>query len=457
MQQITLRPYQKTLINNVETALQTYQRVCLQLPTGAGKTVIASEWIRLQSLKKKKVLFLVHRKELLDQASSQLKAVEVPHGKICAGVIEPSEHLTQVAMIQSFVSKLNFTPDIIVYDEAHHARSTTFRKIFETYPKAKLLGLTATPERMDGLGLHIVFEHLIIGPQIADLIDQGYLANFDLYSVPVQFDANKLRTQNGEYKTSDVVEQLNRPAIYGDVIRTYQKYLERQSAILFAPSVAMSKEFARTFNDANISAVHVDGDMSPKRRDDAIEKFATGKALILTNSSLVSEGFDMPHCKGVIMTRPTRSTALYLQMVGRALRPNQDQKKSIILDHVQNYKKHGMPDYPHLWTILGRNEDFQAAEAIKVCKECGYIFNYMSTKNICPKCAADNQEYFKRQAYEQFIDIELVNINREQAENTEQQLQKCTTLQDIAALAQEQNYSDDWVAMQWIAKQHSPN
>lgn len=385
---ITLRPYQQALINGARDAYRGGERAVLfHLPTGGGKTVTASTVVEGAARKGNRTWWLTHRRELAEQASQTFYGMGIPHGTIRAGSISDRHALVQVASIQTIARRLAQldAPDLIVFDEAHHIGAAQWEAIFNAYPNARILGLTATPWRLDGQGLGNWFGQMVTGPTVADLIEQGSLSPYRLFA-PAIPDLSGVGTAAGDYQRGALAKAMDKPTIVGDAIGHYNRLCPGKRAVAFAAGVENSRHIAAQFNDAGIAAEHVDGSMPAEQRDAAVERFRSGETLVLSNADLFGEGFDVPAIEAAILLRPTKSLSLYLQQVGRALRPFPGKAEAIILDHAGNSLKHGLPDDEREWSLEDR-ERRAKRDALEVpvrqCTECFFVYR---PAPACPSC-----------------------------------------------------------------------
>lgn len=383
-----LRPYQQQLIDDARLAYrQRHRAVLLCLATGGGKTVTASTVVHGAAGRGNVTWWLVHRRELLSQASQTFHAMGIPHGTVQAGYVSNPNAAVQVASIQTIVRRLDQLPppDLIVFDEAHHLGSKSWQAVFERYPTARVLGLTATPWRLDGQGMGRWFTHMVEGPSTAELIDMGNLSPFRLFA-PATPDLTGVGTAAGDYKRGALAMAMDRPHIVGDAIGHYQRLCAGKRAVAFAAGVENSRNIAAQFLSAGIPAEHVDGTMSVEARDAAVARFRRGETLILSNADLFGEGFDVPAIEAAILLRPTKSLSLHLQQVGRALRPADGKVEAIILDHAGNSITHGLPDDPRDWTLEDREKRKRAAPCevtVRQCEECFFVYRPAAR---CPQC-----------------------------------------------------------------------
>ena len=448
-----LRPYQNRAIGDLRHAYRSGSRApLLCLPTGGGKTVIFSAIAQASAAKGLNVLILVHRRELLRQASAKLKAVGLQHGTIAAGLPD-TDHAVRIASVQTLVrrlSRIDWEPRLIIIDEAHHAVSgNTWGRILDHWPNAYRLGVTATPCRLDGRGLGNAFDALVLGPSVADLTCSGFLADARIYAPPVIADLRQLHTRAGDYATNEAADAMDRPTVTGDAVDHYQKYAAGQPAIAFCCNTKHAASVARQFQAAGINAGTLLGTNKPEERDQLVADLADGRLQVLVTVDVVSEGFDCPGASVAILLRPTKSESLYLQQVGRVLRPKPDGSKALILDHVGNVMRHGFADDPRAWSLadgLRRAKATSAAPTVRTCPSCYAAFKPQPT---CPVCGTDCAPKAKRGMAQ--VDGELQELRRESvkqriAERTSHRREqgKARSLQQLLALAKERGYSPGW-------------
>ena len=245
--------------------------------------------------------------------------------------------MLQVGMVQSIARRsYSVDPSLVIIDEAHHARAKTWEKVLATWPNAaKLIGLTATPQRLDGKGLGEHFAEMVLGPNIPDLVEQGYLAPCRILTLPSHFQREKMRQdRNGELRRQDVDEQVT-DAVIADAVNAYTTYAMGKRAIFFGVHTDHSKKVCAGLRERGVRAEHVDGTDPTARRDRIMNELRTGGLDVVGNCDLISEGFDAPACEVIIMGSPTQSVTRYLQQAGRAMRPGIG-KTALILDCAGN-------------------------------------------------------------------------------------------------------------------------
>lgn len=389
-----LRDYQQDLTQKIFARWSAgSRRVLAQLPTGGGKTVVISAIAQQFTQRGEKVLFLAHREELLLQAKEKLEAVtDCTAGLIKAGYRAAPKHQIQIASVQSLIRRQHwFDAELVVVDEAHHSPSQTYTELLERYPNAYVLGVTATPARSDGQGFKDQYDALVLGQSVRELIDAGHLCPFKLFAAKSRIKAADIKVTAGDFNFRELAQRVNTTLTLGDVVKTWHKHAAGRRTVVFCVDVAHSTAVASAFCQAGYTAEHIDGETPAIKRRAILERFRTGETAILTNCGIVSEGLDIPGIQAVQCLRPTRSLVLYLQMVGRGLRPSTGKNCLIILDHTENWIYHGLPDEEHEWSLdpvtLG-----DVDRAI-VCPDCQHCFRpqpheQKSRIAHCPNCGA---------------------------------------------------------------------
>lgn len=430
-----LRDYQQELILRTQKSWRTgHKAPCIVLPCGGGKSVIVAEIAKKTTLNLKQVLFLVHRKELCEQIFRTFSWWGVDMS------------LCDIMMIQTASRRLASlrTPDLIITDENHHSKSNSYRKIYDYFKKSYRVGVTATPVRLDGSGLADVNDDLIVGVSAKWLIQNQCLAPYDYYAPDIA-DLSGLKISKGEFDSKSIETAMSKPKIFGDVIKYYQQFAKGVKAVCYCASVKHSQSMAEEFRKASIPAEHIDGETPKQQRSEMIENFRKGKIQILCNVDLISEGFDVPDCGCVIMLRPTQSLTLYIQQAMRCMRYRPD-KKAIILDHVGNYGRHGMPDDDREWTLEGNpkkhglkllaEKDLQTMQ----CENCFGVFVPETSPAVCPYChhvfPVKSRE-IQTDASAEIKKIEGFHFNLKPAS-------ACKSYQELLAYAEAHHYKKGW-------------
>jgi superfamily II DNA or RNA helicase len=385
-----LRPYQVAAVNLIrDTFRGGHRRALLASPTGSGKTIMFA-WLAAEAARRgKRVLVLGHRQEIVDQISAALAAMGVAHGLIAAGR-PTSPAPVQVAGVMTLVRRLHVwgddAVDLVVIDEAHHAVAGTWRTILDRFARAYHLVVTATPERLDGRGLGDMFNELIIGPSVKELVDLGFLAPAVTYAPSRAPDLSAIRTRAGDYALEDLGREMSNGVLVGNAVEHYARLCPGAPALAYCVNIAHSELVAQRFRAAGFRARHVDGETPRDERRAAVAALAAGELDIITNCGLFSEGVDVPALGAVILLRPTKSLALYLQMVGRALRPAFGKERALILDHAGNTLRHGLYDFPHTWSLEGKPRRGTGEAPVRQCPECGALVPLGCRE--CPECGA---------------------------------------------------------------------
>ena len=408
-----LRPYQTDIIGEVRLRLGEGLRAPLIVsPTGSGKTVMFSHIADGAGKKNKRVWILVHRAELVEQTSRTMREIGIHHGIIAAGwPVDPLPHV-QVVSVQTVVRRTGglIPPDLIIVDECHHAAAGTWGKILAAFPKAVRLGFTATPERLDGKGLSDAFDCLIRGPEVAWLIEQGFLTQPKYYAPPNQLNLDGLHVRAGDYARDETAAMMDKPSITGDAVSHYRRICDGAPAVAFCASIAHAEHVAQAFCAAGYRATTLDGTLDRIERRKRVRGLADGSIQILTSCEIISEGFDIPVVSAAILLRPTKSLGMHLQQVGRVLRVAPGKQHAYILDHVGNCLRHGLAEEERDWSLEGRKKrakkgSDEDAPPVRQCPKC-YACHVPAPH--CPECGHTYE--IKQREIEQ-KEGELVELN----------------------------------------------
>lgn len=386
----TLRDYQQEAIDRVRDAFgRGKKRVLLVMPTGAGKTVCFSYIASGVAQKQKRVTIMAHRRELLKQISDALRSWRVSHGMLLGGQVGLPRSGVVVASTPTLAKRIkHFTaPNLFIIDEAHHAvKSTQAGAIINHFRDSLVLGVTATPCRLDGTGLGEVFDEIVMGPSVAELTAMGFLSPAEVYAPSVPNLAG-LHRRGGDYVQSELEAVMDKPKITGHAVEHYRKLAYGKRAVAFCVSIKHAEDVAAEFCAAGFAAAHVDGKMDDELRDKTIAEFRAGRIKVLTSCDLISEGFDLPSIECAILLRPTQSVGLYLQQVGRAIRPWEGKKHTVVIDHAGNTLRHGFIDQPREWSLAGAAEPKGTSESVPRVRTCPVCFACHKPAPICPKCS----------------------------------------------------------------------
>lgn len=384
---IILRGYQTDCVARIRDAFRRGRKsVALVAPTGSGKTRIMVYIAHGAVAKSNRIVILVHRQELVRQTAAALQEMGVEFGLIAAGHLSRPELPVQLAMVQTLARRADaLPPTMLIIDEFHHGVSETYAEIIARWPTAKILGLTATPQRLDGKGLSAICEELVVGPSVQELIDAGFLARPIYYAPPGGPDMTGVRKTAGDFNKGQTAALVDRREIIGSAVEHYRRICGAVPAVAFCASVEHAKHVRDQFNEAGIPAATIDGTLGEDERIDRVAALGEGRIKVLTSVDVISEGFDLPCVSAAILLRPTDSLALHLQQVGRALRPKADGSAAIILDHVGNCLRHGLAEEARTWTLAGQVGKKKGAKdaALTCCPQCHTLHK---AAPACPTC-----------------------------------------------------------------------
>ena len=447
---LTLRPYQSDLIAQARATLRAgCRRLLLQSATGSGKTCLAAHMLASAAARGKRAWFIVHRKELLEQSvQTFVTAADIHTGIIAAGYPADPSAPVQVCSVQSLRKRMSALapPDLLVWDECHHVPSKSWSDISAALPSAHQLGLTATPQRLDGKGLGGYFDALLLGPTVADLIQQGYLSNYRLFA-PGMLDASQLHKTAGDFNRAEVSTAMQASTVVGDAVATYRQHAEHGRALVFVWSLDASRALADAFQRAGIAAAHVDGETDPAERRRAMQAFRAGDLRVLCNVELFGEGLDVPSVDAVFLLRPTDSLGLYLQQCGRGLRPATGKSHVRIFDHVGNWTRHGLPDDHRQWSLEGATREKKKSLSARRCPHCFAVSAMGAT--VCVSCGKPFPAKPRKitQLDGALVEADLTAL-RSQSRELEQ---SCSTLQDYQNLAKRLGYKSGWAFYRWTS------
>lgn len=434
-----------------------YRRVLLQCPTGGGKTVMALSALMSARAMGLQAMFLVHRKELLRQTSQRFTSSRLDHSFVAAEFpYDPSAGLL-LAGVQTLIRRLEaiLPPVLVIVDECHHAVSNTYAEILERWPDAFILGLTATPQRLDGRGLEEQYDELVIGPSPAWLIENGYLSPYDYYAPEIP-DMSGVASTAGDFQREAAAAVMNQPKLIGGLVEQYLRYSAGEQGIIFAQSREHSRKIAEAFTAHGIPAMHVDGDTPKDVRDGFDAAFRAGDIRIGTNVGLFGEGYDVPGISYLGIAAATKSLINHLQWCGRVLRFVPD-KRAVICDHAGNAlpsflggRGLGLPDDDRDWSLQGRAARKAVGKddtfSITQCLECFRV--YPSTAKTCPGCSADRPAIPRviREQAGKLSKLEREELKKMERLTRRAEEQACKTYAEFRSLAIARGYpkADTW-------------
>jgi superfamily II DNA or RNA helicase len=450
-----LRPYQVEAIENLRNAFRGGAKaVVFVLPTGGGKTACAAEVIVSAVAKGKRVLFLAHRKELILQASAKLRQCGVAHGVIQAGVRGDLSKPVQVASVLTLIKRLprllagdpgaialGADPqiqrfDLIVVDECHHLPADSHAQAVRAWPQARLLGLTATPYRLDGRGLAEWFQGMVVGARVSDLIAGGYLCPTRTFAPTAPKGLDQVKTERGEFKMDEAAKVMDGVGPIHEIVETWQRLGSGRCTVAFCCNITHATHLAEAFNAVGVTAAAVSGRSPADERAERLAQLADGRIQVLCNCNLLTEGWDLPAVSCVILARPTQSKAFYRQAGGRAMRPSRDKTEALILDHANNVQRFGMldEDDEYLLDDEPRKEQRERAEALRVCPLCRAVNRAVPRCIQCGESLAKEQREIKGR-----VEAEMGDVDRDG------DLNRFSSYALLALKAQAENYKPGWI------------
>lgn len=454
-----MREYQTQAVRDLRASLAVGTRsVLLQLPTGSGKTRIAAEICRMALAKGNRVLFLAPRRELITQAAKAFSRQGLWPGVIMAGELPSRSRDLQVASFDTLHARAMLSdrmamPDaqVVIVDEAHLSLADSRREIIAHYAGSCVIGLTATPARGDGRGLGAIYEDLVLGPSIRRLTDDGYLVPLR-YFAPTEPDLAELRmNRDGDYAEAGLAGRMNTPELVGDVVENWLRIARDRSTVVFCVNRAHSRNLRDGFLSAGIAAEHLDGDTPTDERAAILERVRSGETQVLCNVFVATYGLDIPRLDCVVLARPTKNIALYLQTVGRVMRTFEGKTDALVIDHSGAVKENGFVDEDIPWSlddserVKDRKESQQKEHAdpkeIK-CSQCHAMFK---AQRVCPACGFTA---IPQGAPIPTHEAELQEIQRTARKDNREATwdEKHTFMAGLKAYAIEHGYKSGWAA-----------
>lgn len=385
-----LRPRQVQALQDLRQSYASGSRApVLVAPTGFGKTAVSVEIIRSAVAKGRRVWFLAHLREILNDTSERLTQLGVAHGHIRAGFAPDQAAPVQVVAVQTAARRQGLPrPDLVILDECHLAVAATYRQVLSAAGDPLLLGLTGTPERLDGRGLGELFDRLVATCSTGELICEGLLSQCRVFGPPGP-DLSGLRTRAGEFDHGQAGEILSRPTVVGDALDHWQRLCRGRRGVAFCSTVSHAEAVAERWRAAGLRAMAVSGGSADDERRAAVDLLRAGELDLVACAQLWVAGVDVPALDAVIWLRPTQSLTVWLQGCGRGLRTAPGKADCLILDHVGNAMRHGLPQEPRQWSLDGRRKRSRNGEPAVGVRQCEVCFCcYAPQLPACPECGA---------------------------------------------------------------------
>ena len=345
------RDYQIDICSRVSEAFEHHRSVMVQMPTGTGKTVVLAELVKRLKMKNEglKILIVAHRRELVEQIKATIKRMKMDSRNITVESIQT---------ISRRIDALDFIPSLVVIDEAHHALAKTYKMMWDVWPDARFLGLTATPCRLNGKGFTDLFDVLVQSWDIPTFIKEKWLSTFDFVSIKSDgvtqrlIDSLQKRGADGDYQNKEMDMLLNKKPSIERLYRSLEEYGKDRKGIVYAINISHAQKITKLYQEHGVKAIAIDSKTPAAERQQDIEAFKKGDIQVLVNVDIFSEGFDCPDVEFVQLARPTLSLAKYLQMVGRGLRVAKGKKNCVIIDNVGLYRVFGLPSQVWNWNAM---------------------------------------------------------------------------------------------------------
>lgn len=398
------------------------------------------------------------------QASAAMDRNGIRHGIISPAYTPDLQANVQIASVMTMAARLKKHPfkyDLIIVDEAQHSGAKSWVNIRGHFSESRLLGVTATPCRQDGKGLGVeaggMYDDLILGPTIMQLIAKGWLVQPMLYGAKKNIDFSGIDIKMGDYDAEQQERLLDKSGITGSAVGHYREVCDGVPCVVFCVSILHAEHVARQFCESGYAAEKIDGYMTRDEQKRIIKDFSERRIQVLVNVDLIGEGFDIPAIGCVIMLRKTKSLALFLQWTGRALRPCEGKEYAVILDHVGNYIDHGMPHWDREWTLDGKKKRSRKSdEKLLRTVQCPSCYRVHEPAPICPYCDF-TYEVKKRDIKETDGKLELINGDAEVEEmlkrKKKQEVGMAGSLDALTAIEKARGYKKGWAKHVWDAKQ----
>ena len=358
MKKIELFDYQEDMKSRIEKALCLHRSVMAQMPTGTGKTylltAVIGSFVRANS--KAKVWIVAHRRELVSQIDETVRKFH-SYSSATSSLLSSVKAMS-IQWLMRHYDEIEEEPGLIVIDEAHHALAKTYKEMWERFPKAKFLGLTATPCRLNGKGFTDLFDVLVQSWDVPEFISKGRLATYDFVSIKSDgmtqrlIDSLQKRGADGDYQNKEMDMLLNKKPSIERLYRSLEEFGKYRKGIVYAINISHAQKITKLYQENGVKAIAIDSKTPATERQQDIEAFKKGDIQVLVNVDIFSEGFDCPDVEFVQLARPTLSLAKYLQMVGRGLRVAKGKKNCVIIDNVGLYRVFGLPSQVWNWNAM---------------------------------------------------------------------------------------------------------
>ena len=356
---IKLYDYQEDMKGRIEGELRLHRSVMAQMPTGTGKTYLLTAVIDsfVSNNPMEKVWIVAHRRELVSQIDETVRKFHSYFASNTSSLLSSVKAMS-IQWLMRHYDEIEEEPGMIVIDEAHHALAKTYKEMWERFPKAKFLGLTATPCRLNGKGFTDLFDVLVQSWSVPEFISKGRLATYDFVSIKSDgvtqrlIDSLQKRGADGDYQNKEMDMLLNKKPSIERLYQSLEEFGKDRKGIVYAINISHAQKITKLYQEHGVKAIAIDSKTPAVERQQDIEAFKKGDIQVLVNVDIFSEGFDCPDVEFVQLARPTLSLAKYLQMVGRGLRVAKGKKNCVIIDNVGLYRVFGLPSQVWNWNAM---------------------------------------------------------------------------------------------------------
>ena len=414
MKEIKLFDYQEDMKERIEKALRLHRSVMAQMPTGTGKTYLLTAVIDsfVSNNPKEKVWIVAHRRELVSQIDETVRKFHSYSSSKTSSLLSSVKAMS-IQWLMRHYDEIEEEPGMIVIDEAHHALAKTYKEMWERFPKAKFLGLTATPCRLNGKGFTDLFDVLVQSWNVPEFISKGRLATYDFVSIKSDgvtqrlIDSLQKRGADGDYQNKEMDMLLNKKPSIERLYRSLEEYGKDRKGIVYAINISHAQKITKLYQENGVRAIAIDSKTPATERQQDIEAFKKGDIQVLVNVDIFSEGFDCPDVEFVQLARPTLSLAKYLQMVGRGLRVAKGKKNCVIIDNVGLYRVFGLPSQVWNWNAMFEGK-LKVGKKKETAKEREFFLKVQDDILINPgsemMMVMSHEELMQSLLYREFVD-----------------------------------------------------
>ena len=414
MKDIKLFDYQEDMKERIEKALRLHQSVMAQMPTGTGKTYLLTAVIDsfVSNNPMEKVWIVAHRRELVSQIDETVRKFHSYSASNTSSLLSSVKAMSILWLMRHY-DEIEEEPGMIVIDEAHHALAKTYKEMWERFPNAKFLGLTATPCRLNGKGFTDLFDVLVQSWSVPEFISKGRLATYDFVSIKTDgvtqrlIDSLQKRGADGDYQNKEMDMLLNKKPSIERLYRSLEEFGKDRKGIVYAINISHAQKITKLYQENGVKAIAIDSKTPDTERQQDIEAFKKGDIQVLVNVDIFSEGFDCPDVEFVQLARPTLSLAKYLQMVGRGLRVAKGKKNCVIIDNVGLYRVFGLPSQVWNWNAMFEGK-LKVGKKKETAKEREFFLKVQDDIQINPDSemmmVMSHEELMQSLLYREFVD-----------------------------------------------------